>query len=245
MSPLFAEFIGTLFLILLGDGVVANVLLNESKGKGGGWIVIATGWGIAVFVGVLIAGSYSGAHLNPAVTLALAIVGVFPWHSVIPYILAQMAGAFVGAILVYLAYLPHWTKTPDGLITRAIFCTTPAIRHSFSNFLCEVIGTFALIFPILEIKGAFEHPLSGAAIPIELGTLGAIPVMLIVWGIGLCLGGPTGYAINPARDLGPRIAYALLPMGRRWSADWGYSWVPVFGPLLGAALAAFLFHSLR
>jgi glycerol uptake facilitator protein len=244
MSPLAAEFLGTLFLVLLGDGVVANVLLNDTKGKGSGWIVITTGWAIAVFVGVLIAGSYSGAHLNPAVTLGLAVVGAFPWTSVIPYMIAQMLGGIVGAFLVYLAYLPHWKGTPDGATTRAVFCTAPALRNNVSNLICEIIGTFVLVFAILEIKGAFERPLSGAAIPIELGALGAVPVMLIVWGIGLSLGGPTGYAINPARDLGPRIAYALLPMGRRSSADWGYAWIPVLGPLLGATVAAFLFHSL-
>lgn len=244
MSPLFAEFIGTLFLILLGDGVVANVLLNETKGKGSGWIVITTGWGLAVFVGVLIAGSYSGAHLNPAVTLALTVVGAFPWKAAFPYMMAQMGGAIVGAILVYLAYLPHWRRTSDGDTTRAVFCTAPAIRTWFPNLLCEFIGTFVLVFGILEIKGAFERPLSGAAIPIELGALGAIPVMLIVWGIGLSLGGPTGYAINPARDLGPRIAYAFLPVGRKHSADWGYAWIPVVGPLLGGTAAAFLFSSL-
>ncbi len=245
MSPLLAEFLGTLFLILLGDGVVANVLLNDTKGKGSGWIVITTGWALAVFVGVLIAGSYSGAHINPAVTLALAIAGAFPWSSVIPYMMAQMAGAIVGAILVYFAYLPHWNRTPDGDTTRAVFCTAPAIRSWFSNLLCEIIGTFVLIFAILEIKGAFEHPLSGSAIPIELGALGAVPVMLIVWVIGLSLGGPTGYAINPARDLGPRIAYAFLPMGRKGSADWGYAWIPVIGPFLGAIAAALFFHSIK
>lgn len=244
MSPLLAEFVGTLFLVLLGNGVVANVLLNESKGKGAGWMVITTGWGIAVFVAVLISGSYSGAHLNPAVTLGLALVGAFPWNATLPYMLAQMAGGIAGAILVYLAYLPHWNRTPDGNTTRAAFCTAPAIRNWVSNIICEIIGTFVLIFAILEIKGAFQRPLSSSAIPIELGALGAIPVMLIVWGIGLSLGGPTGYAINPARDLGPRIAYAFLPMGRRGSADWGYAWIPVLGPLLGATAAALIFNFL-
>ena len=243
MSPLSAEFVGTMLLILLGNGVVANVVLNKSKGHGAGWMAISTGWGFAVFVGVLVAGSYSGAHLNPAVTVALALLGSFPWNAVPGYIVAQMGGAIAGAVLVYLAYLPHWRETPDGDTTRAAFCTAPAIRSWFPNLLCEVIGTFVLIFSIIEIKGAFERPLSGATTPIELGALGAIPVALIVWAIGLSLGGPTGYAINPARDLGPRIAHAFLPLKGKKS-DWGYAWIPIVGPLLGSAAAAVLFRCL-
>lgn len=241
MTPLIGEFIGTLLLILLGDGVVANVLLNKSKGQGGGWISITTGWGFAVFVAVFVVAIYSGAHVNPAVSIGLATAGLFPWSSVPGYIIAQMAGAFVGAALVWITYLPHWKETPDGELKRAVFCTAPAIRCFPANFTCEVIGTFVLMFGILAIKGAFERPLSGAAIPIDLGALGALPVAILVWAIGLSLGGPTGYAINPARDLGPRIAHAMLPIAGKTHSDWGYAWIPVIAPIVGALIAAFVF----
>ncbi len=233
-----------MLLIVLGDGVVANVLLNKSKGQGSGWIVITTGWAFAVFLGVAATASISGAHLNPAISIGLATVGSFSWAQVPGYIVAQMLGAFVGAVLVWLAYLPHWKVTEDAELKRAVFCTAPAIRHTPSNFICEVIGTFVLVFGAFSMKSAFEHPLSGSSIPIDLGALGAVPVALLVWAIGLSLGGPTGYAINPARDLGPRIAHALLPIPGKTHSDWGYAWLPVAAPIVGALIAAGLYLAL-
>jgi len=244
VTPFTGELIGTFLLILFGDGVVANVLLKKSKGEGSGWIVITTGWALAVFIGVAAVARVSGAHLNPAVSVGLATAGLFPWEKVPMYVLAQMIGAFLGAVTVWLAYLPHWRGTEDGELKRAVFCTAPAIRSVPANFLCEAIGTFALLFGVLTMKGAFEKPLSGASIALDLGALGAIPVALLVWAIGLSLGGPTGYAINPARDLGPRIAHALLPIPGKAGNDWRYSWIPVAGPLAGAALAAWLYSAL-
>ncbi|MGH8045807.1 MAG: MIP/aquaporin family protein [Chthoniobacterales bacterium] len=245
MSPALGEFVGTMLLIILGDGVVANVLLNKSKGQGSGWIVIATGWGLAVFFGVAVVARVSGAHLNPAVSVGLAVAGDFPWASVPGYIAAQMLGAFAGAVVVWLAYLPHWKITDDGELKRAVFCTAPAVRNAPANFVCEAIGTFVLVFGALAMKQAFEPGVSnGAAIPMNLGALGAIPIAALVWAIGLSLGGPTGYAINPARDLGPRIAHALLPIPGKAHNDWGYSWIPVLAPLVGGALAAFAYLAL-
>lgn len=244
MSPLTAEFLGTAILIVLGDGVVANVLLNKSKGQNAGWIVITTGWAFAVFVAVFATARISGAHLNPAVSVALATTGAFPWDQVPGYIIAQMLGAIAGAAVVWLAYLPHWKETEDPDAKRGIFCTAPGIRNAPANFLCEFIATFVFILGVLTIKGAVESPLSGASIPIDLGALGALPVALLVWAIGLSLGGPTGYAINPARDLGPRIAHALLPIAGKSHSDWAYSWIPVFAPLAGAASAAALYIAL-
>ncbi len=232
-----------MILIVLGDGVVANVLLNKSKGQGSGWIVITAGWAFAVFIAVAIVARVSGAHLNPAVSIGLAVAGAFDWSLVPGYIVAQMTGAIAGAILVWIAYLPHWKETPDGDLKRAVFCTAPAIRNVPANFICEVIGTFVLIFGVLAMKGAFEKPLTGS-VAVDLGALGALPVALLVWAIGLSLGGPTGYAINPARDLGPRIAHAFLPIPGKAHSDWGYSWIPVFGPVVGAALAAALYVAL-
>ncbi len=238
VTPAFGEFVGTMLLIVLGDGVVANVLLKKSKGEGSGWIVIATGWALAVFLGVAVVARVSGAHINPAVTLGLALNGVFPWAEVPAYMVAQVAGAFAGGVIVWLAYLPHWKETPDGDTKRAVFCTAPAIRNYPSNVVCEIIGTFVLVFGVLAMKGAFEgDPMSGSAIPIDLGALGAVPVALLVWAIGLSLGGPTGYAINPARDFGPRLAHAILPLPGKTHSDWTYAWVPIVGPLVGAALA--------
>ncbi len=244
MSPLTAEFLGTMLLIILGDGVVANVVLNKSKGQNSGWIVITAGWAFAVFLAVAAVARVSGAHLNPAISVGLAVVGAFPWASVPGYAAAQTLGAFAGGVIVYLAYLPHWRVTEDADLKRAVFCTAPAIRHAPSNFLCEVIGTFVLVFGALTMKSAFENPLSGSSIPIDLGALGAVPVALLVFAIGLSLGGPTGYAINPARDLGPRLAHALLPISGKGGNDWSYAWIPVLAPLAGAAIAAGIYLAL-
>lgn len=233
------EVIGTMILIILGDGVVANVVLNKTKGNNSGWIVITTGWGLAVFVAVYIVGSISGAHINPAVTLGLAIAGKFPWAQVPVYWAAQLIGAFIGAVIVWLAYFQHWEGTdPGGQL--AVFSTGPAIRNSVWNLVTEIIGTFMLMFGVFGLTGAFMGSASTEETVLNLGALGAIGVAFLVWGIGLSLGGPTGYAINPARDLGPRIAHAVLPIPGKGGSDWGYAWVPVVGPLIGAAIAAIL-----
>jgi len=235
------EVIGTMFLILLGDGVVANVLLSKSKGQNSGWIVIATAWAMAVFVGVYTSVAVGGnAHLNPAVTIGLAVSGAVPWGDVPVYIVGEFIGAALGAILVWLAYLPHWAETPEPGLKLAVYSTGPAIRNTTANLVCEIIGTFALMFGVFLIRGA--QMVSGGAIStISLGALGALPVALLVWVIGLSLGGPTGYAINPARDLGPRIMHALLPIAGKGDSDWGYSWIPVVGPIIGAVIAALLY----
>ena len=243
MSAFVGEIIGTMLLILLGDGVVANVLLSKSKGENAGWMVITTGWGLAVFVGAYSVASVSGAHLNPAVTVGLAVAGNFEWSQVFPYIIAQMIGAFLGAVLVYLHYFPHWSVTKDPGLKLAVFSTGPAIRNVVWNLVSEIIGTFALVFGILVIKGATMDS-SGSAVPINMGALGIIPVAFLVWVIGLSLGGPTGYAINPARDLGPRIAHFLLPIPGKGDSPWGYSWIPVVGPIIGGALGAVLWIAL-
>jgi glycerol uptake facilitator protein len=233
------EVIGTMILIILGDGVVANVVLNKTKGNNSGWIVITTGWGLAVFVAVYIVGSISGAHINPAVTLGLAIAGKFPWAQVPVYWAAQLIGAFIGAVIVWLAYFQHWEGTdPGGQL--AVFSTGPAIRNSVWNLVTEIIGTFMLMFGVFGLTGAFMGSASTEETVLNLGALGAVGVAFLVWGIGLSLGGPTGYAINPARDLGPRIAHAVLPIPGKGGSDWGYAWVPVVGPLIGAAIAAIL-----
>jgi glycerol uptake facilitator protein len=241
MTPLIGEFVGTMLLIILGDGVVANVLLNKSKGQSSGWIVITAGWAFAVFIGVATVARVSGAHLNPAVSIGLAVAGAMPWAQVPGYIIAQMLGAFVGGVIVYLAYLPHWKETQDPGLKLAVFCTGPAIRNTPANFLCEVIGTFVLVFAVLEWRFNFEFPLSGASVAVNPGALGALPVALLVWAIGLSLGGPTGYAINPARDLGPRIAHAVLPIPGKGDSDWGYSWIPVVAPPVGGTIAALIY----
>lgn len=233
MSPYLAEFIGTALLILFGDGVVANVVLARSKGHNGGWIVIATGWGLAVAIGVYTVGTMSGGHLNPAVTLGLALTGAFEAGRVPGYLAAQFAGAFVGATLVWLAYLPHWRETADQAAKRAVFCTAPAIRHAGSNLLCEAIGAAVLVFGALAIPSK-----ANLAEPGWATGFGPLLVGLLVFGIGLSLGGPTGYAINPARDLGPRIAHALLPIAGKGDSDWGYAWIPIVGPILGGCLGA-------
>jgi glycerol uptake facilitator protein len=242
MSPFSAELIGTMFLILLGAGVVANVILKGTKGFGGGWIVITTGWALAVFVGVVIAGPYSGAHLNPAVSIALAIAGKFPWVDVPLYILAQLVGAMLGAFLAWLIYRDHFNTTSDPDTQLAVFSTGPAIRNTTFNLLSEIIGTFVLVFVVFYFSDAeIKEPKS----PIGLGSLGALPVAFLVWAIGLSLGGTTGYAINPARDLGPRIVHTLLPIKQKGSSNWKYAWIPVIGPIIGAVIAALLYMVLN
>ncbi len=238
MSPFIAEILGTMFMILLGNGVVANVVLKGTKGNGGGWIVITTAWAFAVFVGVVIAGPYSGAHLNPAVTIGLAIAGKFSWALAPSYILAQFIGAMIGAFLVWLLFKDFYAGTEDQGAKQATFCTAPAIPNKVSNLISEIIGTFVLIFVIFHFTNA---EMGVEKSPIGLGSLGALPVTLLVWAIGLSLGGTTGYAINPARDLGPRIMHAILPVAGKGGNNWGYAWVPVIGPIIGCAIAAALY----
>lgn len=238
MSPFTAELIGTMFLILLGAGVVANVILKGTKGNAGGWMVITTGWALAVFVGVSIAGPYSGAHLNPAVTIALAIAKQIEWSVVPGFILAQLLGAMLGAFLAWVVYKDHFNETTDPDTQLAVFSTGPAIRNTTFNLLSEIVGTFVLIFVVLYFTNAqIEETKS----KIGLGSLGAIPVTFLVWAIGLSLGGTTGYAINPARDLGPRIIHSILPIKHKGSSNWKYAWVPIIGPIIGASLAALLY----
>jgi glycerol uptake facilitator protein len=228
MSVFFAEFFGTAMIIVFGAGVVSNVLLNKTKGHEGGWIVITFGWAIGVFTGVLIAAPISGAHLNPAVTLALVLANKFQLSEAPLYIAAQMLGAMFGAFLAWVAYKKHFDETENGDLKLAVFCTAPNIRSYWYNIATEVIGTFVLALAVLYM----------AEPEVGLGSLNALPVALVVLGIGLSIGGPTGYAINPARDLGPRIMHFLLPIPGKRDSDWGYSWVPVLGPMIGAALAA-------
>ncbi|MDP4130340.1 MAG: MIP/aquaporin family protein [Bacteroidota bacterium] len=242
MSPFMAEYVGTLLLLLLGNGVVANVVLTDTKGQNSGWIVICTGWGLAVFVAVVVAGPFSGAHLNPAVTLALAIGGKFSWASVLPYVLAQMLGAMSGSFLVWLMYRDHYNRTKDPGLQQASFCTSPAIYNPIANLFSEIVGTFVLTYTIFYITGA---EITSSKTLIGLGSVGAIPAGLLVWVIGLSLGGSTGYAINPARDLGPRIMHALLPMKGKGESNWSYAWIPVLGPLLGGVLGALVYVVLR
>ena len=229
------EWLGTLVLVLLGDGVCAGNSLNKTKGQGGGWVVITLAWGFAVMCGVFIAGPYSGAHLNPAVTLGLAIAGKFAWSEVLGYIVAQMLGGFCGALLVWLFYKDHYDATPDGDTKLGTFCTMPAIPNRGRNFFCEFLGTWLLVFVILMIATKENTPLVG------LGSLGAFPVTALIMAIGMSLGGTTGYAINPARDFGPRCVHALVPMKDKRDSGWGYSWIPVLAPLCGAAFAALTF----
>jgi glycerol uptake facilitator protein len=244
IQPFLAELIGTAILIVLGDGVVANVLLSRTKGNGSGWIVIAFGWGMAVFVGVFCVAKYSGGHLNPAVTVAMAAAarGGFAWSQVPVYVGGQMLGAFLGAVIIYLFYREHFKLTADPDAKLGCFCTAPNVRNLQSAFFCEVVGTFLLVFPIFMMVGpSFSLELGALTkLPssLALGALEALPVGLLVLAIGLSLGGTTGYAINPARDLGPRLAHALLPIPGKRDSDWGYAWVPVVGPLLGGLLAA-------
>lgn len=241
MNAFTAEFLGTAVLIFLGDGVVANVLLKNTHGNGGGIIAITTAWAMAVFVGVVIAGPYSGAHLNPAVSVGLAVTGKFSWDLVPLYVAAQFLGAMTGALLVWVCYKDHFDRTPDPDLQRAVFCTSPAIRNGWRNLFCELSATFILLSAVFYITDAKILPPAETS-HIGLGSVGAIPVAFVVWGIGLSLGGTTGYAINPARDLGPRLVHQLLPIKGKGSSDWGYAPIPLLGPLAGAALAAWLFR---
>jgi glycerol uptake facilitator protein len=243
MKPLIAEFIGTALLILLGNGVVANVLLPKTKGNNAGWIVITFGWGMAVFVAVWCVGPISGAHINPAVTFGLCLAGKFSFFLGIGYLIAQMLGAIAGASLVYIFYRDHYADSDDPDAKLATFATAPAIRDTQNNFLSELIGTAVLVFAaLLAIDPFLDVTSAGAGIKgkIGLGALGALPVGLLVFSIGLSLGGTTGYAINPARDLGPRIAHHLLPIPGKRDSDWDYAWIPVAGPLVGAVVAVIL-----
>lgn len=227
MSPFLGEFIGTAILLLLGNAVVANVVLKDTKGSGAGWITISFGWGTAVFVAVFIVAGYSGAHINPAVTLGLALAGSFEWTSVPLYLTAQFLGGALGAFLVWLHYRDHFETTDDADAKLAVFCTAPAIRNNLSNLLSEIIATFVLVFAVLYMV----QP------DVGLGALDALPVGAVVLAIGLTLGGTTGYAINPARDLSPRIVHAMVPISGKRDNDWGYAWIPVFGPIIGGLLA--------
>ncbi|MBB4930236.1 glycerol uptake facilitator protein [Lipingzhangella halophila] len=241
-----AEFVGTAILTLLGCGVVAGVLLNKSKAQNGGWIVITFGWGLGVAMAVYAVGRISGAHINPAVTLGLASIGEHPLPQVPGYIAAQLAGAFFGAVLVYLAYLPHWKVTEDSGAKLGVFSTAPEVRNIPANFTTEVIGTFMLVFGILGINGNAGEMADGGVDLSSLFATGLAPLLvgLLVLAIGLSLGGPTGYAINPARDLGPRIAHALLPIPGKGGSDWSYAWVPVVAPAVGGILGAQVFRAL-
>ncbi|CAA9438367.1 MAG: Glycerol uptake facilitator protein [uncultured Rubrobacteraceae bacterium] len=240
MQAYLGEFIGTMLLIIFGDGVVAGVLLRNSKAENSGWIVITFGWAMGVAVAVYCVGQVSGAHINPAVTIGLAATGQFDWLQVPGYVIAQFLGAFVGGVIVWLAYLPHWRPTEDPGLKLGVFCTAPAYRATGPNLITEIIGTAVLLFGVLGIAanaGAVGGDLSAV---IGAG-LNPLLIGLLVLGIGLSLGGPTGYAINPARDLGPRIAHAVLPIAGKGSNDWEYSWIPVVGPIIGGILGAGLF----
>jgi glycerol uptake facilitator protein len=235
MSPFTGEFIGTALLIILGDGVVANVVLNKTKGNNGGWIVITFGWAMAVFIGVYASQHFGGSgHINPAVTIAMAAFSDFDSSLVGTYVLAQFAGAITGAIIVWLAYKKHFDVTEDKDLKLAVFCNAPAIRNIGYNLITEIIGTFILLLGVLSMSKPSD----------ALGTLNALPAAFLVLAIGLSLGGPTGYAINPARDMGPRLAHFILPIRNKRDSDWGYSWVTIVGPVIGALIAAWVFKQL-
>lgn len=233
MSPFIAEITGTALLIILGAGVVANVLLEKTKGNNSGLIVIAFGWAVGVFTGVYVSAAASGAHLNPAITIGLAVEGSFAWEKVPGYLLAQMIGAMLGSFVAWLSYRQHFDITKDADAKLAVFCTSPAIPNPFYNFITEMVGTFVLMLGALLLSKP----------DMKLGAIDALPIALLVLGIGLSLGGPTGYAINPARDLGPRIMHTILPIKNKRDSNWGYAWVPVIAPITGAVLAALLFKS--
>ena len=237
MQAYIGEVIGTMILIILGDGVVAGVLLRNSKAENAGWIVITFGWGMAVAIAVYCVGQFSGAHINPAVTIGLAASGQFDWALVPGYIIAQFIGAFIGAVIVWLAYLAHWGETEDEGLKLGVFCTAPAIYNTPANLITEIVGTFVLVFGVSGIV-ANAAAAGGSATTILASGINPLIVGLLVLGIGLSLGGPTGYAINPARDLGPRIAHAVLPIAGKGGNDWGYSWIPVVGPIIGGILGA-------
>lgn len=244
MHTLLAEVIGTMILILLGDGVVANVVLDKTKGQQSGWIVITAGWAVAVTIAVYAVGRVSGAHLNPAVTIALAVIGSFPWAQVPGYIAAQLVGAFLGAVLVWLAHLPHWAATKDQGSKLGVFCTGPAIRDTTANMITEIVGTAVLLFGILAIAANAQTLSKPGDVDLSFVFSRGLQPMLVgvlVFGIGLSLGGPTGYAINPARDLGPRIAHALLPIAGKGPSDWEYAWIPVVAPIIGGIAGAGLY----
>ncbi len=243
MEAYIAEFIGTMLLIIFGDGVVAGVLLRNSKAENSGWIVITFGWAMGVAIAVYAVGRISGAHINPAVTLAFAVSGDLGWALVPGYIIAQFLGAIVGGIIVWLAYLPHWEETADPGLKLGVFCTAPAIYRTVPNLVTEIIGTAVLVFGVFSIV-ANAGAVGGEASTVIAAGLNPLLVGLLVLGIGLSLGGPTGYAINPARDLGPRIAHAILPIAGKGGNDWGYSWIPVVGPIIGGILGAVLFNVL-
>ena len=236
----FAEMIGTATLIIFGDGVVAGVLLAKSKAENAGWIVITAGWGFAVAIAVYAVAAYGGAHINPAVTISFAATDRLDWDQVPVYIAGQFLGAMIGATLVYLAYFVHWRDTEDPGLKLAVFCTGPAIRHSLSNIISEVVGTFMLVLALLAVLSP-ANLLPGSDLAKGIGPL---LVGVIIWAIGLSLGGQTGYAINPARDLGPRIAHAVLPIPGKGTSDWGYSWVPIFGPIIGGILGALFYQGI-
>lgn len=231
MTPFLGELIGTMILIIFGAGVVGGVLMKDSKAEGAGWIVITLGWGLAVTMGVYAVGNFSGAHLNPAVTIGMASIGEFPWADVPSYILAQVIGAIIGAVVIYFQYLPHWGRTEDQGAKLGVFATSPAVRHPLSNLTSEMIGTFVLVLGLLMI-GANEF------------TEGLKPLLVgaLIVAIGMSLGGTTGYAINPARDLGPRIAHFFLPIAGKGSSDWGYAWIPIVGPILGGTFGALFYQ---
>ena len=241
MNPYFAEFLGTFILVVLGNGVVANAVLKKTYGNNGGWIVITFGWGMAVFIAVFMVGRFSGAHINPAVTLALALVGNFSWEMVPGYIFAQLAGAFSGAVVVYIFYKDHYNETEEPTAVLSTFATQPAIKNRVLNFFSEFFGTFVLILGVLLISGPIFNDGSGQEIIFGLGSIEALPVGLLVFSIGLSLGGATGYAINPARDLGPRLAHFILPIKTKGSSLWNYALIPIIGPFLGS-IAAGLFY---
>ncbi|MFD2742488.1 MULTISPECIES: MIP/aquaporin family protein [Sphingobacterium] len=240
MNPIVAELFGTFLMILIGCGVVANVVLNDTKGHAGGWIVITTAWALAVFIGVSVAGPYSGAHINPAVTLSVWMIDEIDILTALSYVAAQFVGAMLASVVVWLCYRPHFDRTQDGTATQAVFCTSPAIRDRKSNFTTELVATFVLISTILF----FQEPsmqLDESAAVIGLGSIGALPVALLVWGIGLALGGTTGYAINPVRDLAPRLVYSMLPIKSKAGFDASYAWLPVVAPLAGSVIATLLY----
>jgi len=241
MTPFIAEIIGTMLLILLGCGVVANIALEKTKGNDGGFLLVNFAWGLAVYVAVVVAGPISGAHLNPAVTIGLAIAGKFAWAKVGAYILAQCIGAALGCVLLWLMYIDHFKATKDLDSKLGTFCTSPGISNIFPNIMSELIGTFVLLLGVFYITDPSFSPEDGETIKIGMGSVGALPIALFVTVIGMGLGGPTGYAINPTRDLVPRMMHSILPLGKKRDSDWGYAWIPIVGPLLGAALAAGFF----